>query len=462
MAIATIEKPTTQALARERLAIYGEFIHGWKAHAHHLRWIEALEDESIRRLLIIAAPAAAKTFWVGVGYSGWKIGKNPNTHLGYITYSDVVAFGRSTAIRDTLLTPRYQAVFLGVEPDEGKGWSQSHWYVKRPETGDVHPTLRACGLGSSIIAFRFDELICDDLCTQGNTQTDYLRDQSWAWWQSTLMTRLTPGGRVVYIGTRWHENDLPAHLMEQVDAKGKPLWKVLHIPAIDDGNSYWPEFWPIERLLEKKEEMGSDAFNCQYQGMPVAPGGNIFRWFHEYTELPELKAIVQFWDTAFSAKQQADYSACTTWGYGKDGLIYCLGAYQERLDFPDVCQKALELYNDYKQDGVRRYAFIEARASGPSIAQELARQSMVPLVEVGYKGNEDKVARANSVVGLFENGKVRFPKKHSAWKQTLISQLKAFPRSTKDDLVDSTVGAIIQIKDRIGRPPLKPRALVLP
>lgn len=459
MTIATAQKPTIQTLARERLSVYGELVHGWKAQRHHLEWIEALEDESIKRLLIIAPPASAKTEWVGIIYSDWKVGKNPNKHLGYITHADLVSFGRSTAVRDIMMTSRYQTVFPGIEPDEGKGWSQSHWYVKRKDVGDPHPTFRACGLGSAIIAFRFDELICDDLCTQGNTQTQAERDKSWAWWQSTLLTRLTPDGRVVYIGTRWHEDDLPGHIMGQ---KG---WKVIHIPALDENEkSYWPEEWPTERLLAVKseDEMGSDAFNCQYQGMPVAPGGNIFRWFKEYTELPELRATVQFWDTAFSAKQQADYSACTTWGYGKDGLIYCLGAYQERLDFPDLCRKVLSLYGEYKQDGVRPYAFIEERASGPSVAQEIARQSMVPLTLVAHRGNEDKVARANSVVGLFENEKVRFPKKHSVWKETLITQLKGFPRLKKDDLVDSTVGAIIQIKDRIGRPPLKPRPLRLP
>lgn len=451
MTTATAE--AIQELARERLAIYGELVHGWKAESHHKKWVKALEDESIRRLLIIAPPASAKTTWVGVAYPGWKLGKNPNMHLGYVTYSDVVSFGRSTAVRDTLMTPRYQAVFPGIEPDEGKGWSQSHWYVKRRDTGDVHPTFRACGLLGSIIAFRWDELICDDLCTQGNTQTDYLRDQSWAWWEQTLLTRLAPGGRVVYIGTRWHEDDLPSRLMQQSDLNGDPVWTVIHTPAIDeDINSYWPEFWPIDKLLEKKKEMGSDAFSCQYQGRPVATGGNIIRWFQEYDRLPALRAKVHFWDTAYLGKETADYSACTSWGYGDDGLIYCLGAYQDRLEFPELCDAIQALYDqDHPQ-----YVFVEARASGSSAFQEIRRRTALPVIPVNWKGNQDKVARANSVAPHFESGKVRFPKNHSAWKAMLISQLKSFPRGRHDDLVDSAVGAILQIVERIGRPELEP------
>jgi len=449
---ATLKVEDIQRLARNKLAFYGEFVHSWKAMSHHLRWIEALEDESIRRLMIIQPPASAKTSWVGVAYSGWRIGKKPTRHLGYVTYSDVVSFGRSTAVRDTLLTPRYQLVFPGVEPDEGKGWSQAYWYVKRADTGDVHPTFRACGLLGSIIAFRFDELICDDLCTQGNTQTEYLRDQTWAWWQSTLMTRLTPDGRIIYIGTRWHEDDLPARLMEQGG------WEVIHVPALEDGTSYWPEFWPTERLLAKKEEMGSDAFECQYQGRPVAVGGNIFRWFSTYSQKPAMRATVQFWDTAYSQKQGADYSACTTWGYDDQGFIDALGAFQDRLDFPELCQAVQALYERDKPN----YVFAEAKASGMSVFQEIRRQTGIPIIPVDFKGRQDKIARANSVAPYFENGKVRFPEKYSPWKDMLICQLKAFPRGKYDDLVDSAVGAIIEIVDRVARPELEPIPMEIP
>jgi len=443
---ATLQPTELQQAARSRLAVYGELVHRWKAHAHHRQWIEALEDESIKRLLIIAPPASAKTSWVGVAYSGWKIGKNSTTHLGYITYSDVVSFGRSTAVRDTLLSPRYQLVFPGVEPDEGKGWSQSHWYVKRAETGDVHPTFRACGLLGSIIAFRFDELICDDLCTQGNTQTSYLRDQSWSWWEQTLLTRLSPGGRVIYIGTRWHENDIPARLMQQEG------WKIIHIPALEGNQSYWPEFWPLEALVQKREEMGSDAFSCQYQGKPVAASGNILRWFQEYEHLPPLRAKIHFWDTAYLAKEQADYSACVSLGYGNDGLIYVLGAYQDRLEFPELCD-AIQALADQDHP---TYIFVEARASGTSAFQEIRRRTALPIISVNYAGNTDKTARCHSVAPHFESGKVRFPQGYMPWKEILISQLRSFPRGGHDDLVDAMVGGVLQIVERIGRPDLEP------
>ena len=126
----------------------------------------------------------------------------------------------------------------------------------------------ACGLLGSIIAFRWDELICDDLCTQGNTQTDYLRDQAWAWWEQTLLTRMAPNGRVVYIGTRWHEDDIPARLMQQTKPNGKPVWSRDYLTVADGDTSYYElsfrsESRPVGRDNPRKYHMWSGTISVE-------------------------------------------------------------------------------------------------------------------------------------------------------------------------------------------------------
>lgn len=47
-----------------------------------------------------------------------------------------------------------------------------------------------------------------------------------------------PGGKVVLVMTRWHENDLAGHLLKQQEAS--PLadkWSVVRIPAINTAES---------------------------------------------------------------------------------------------------------------------------------------------------------------------------------------------------------------------------------
>jgi hypothetical protein len=60
--------------------------------------------------------------------------------------------------------------------------------------------------------------------------------------RSTLMTRLHPGGSVVVIGTRWHEQDLIGTLL----AEEPDRWRHINIPAIAEAGI--PTRWTARRL----------------------------------------------------------------------------------------------------------------------------------------------------------------------------------------------------------------------
>ena len=62
--------------------------------------------------------------------------------------------------------------------------------------------------------------------------------------------------------------------------------------------------------------------------------------------MPILKHVIQSYDTAFSKKETADYSAITTWGIFKpeDGApdaIMLIDAIRGRFDFPELKAVAL-------------------------------------------------------------------------------------------------------------------------
>ncbi|WP_159079776.1 hypothetical protein [Methyloceanibacter sp. wino2] len=61
--------------------------------------------------------------------------------------------------------------------------------------------------------------------------------------------------------------------------------------------------------------MGSLDFAAQYQQQPVAPSGNLIKWswFPLYDDPPAWQSgdkLIVSWDTAMSASELADYSAC--------------------------------------------------------------------------------------------------------------------------------------------------------
>jgi predicted phage terminase large subunit-like protein len=153
--------------------------------------------------------------------------------------------------------------------------------------------------------------------------------------------------------------------------------------------------------------------------------------------------VIQSWDTAFLAKETADYSACTTWGIFSDkndeSNIILLDALQERLEFPDLKTRAYDMYKEYDPDAF----IVEAKASGSPLIFELRRMG-IPVSEYTPGRGRDKIARVNAVSDLFSSGKVWAPK--TRWAEKVIEEFAAFPVGDYDDLVDSSTQALLRFR----------------
>jgi phage terminase large subunit-like protein len=119
--------------------------------------------------------------------------------------------------------------------------------------------------------------------------------------------------------------------------------------------------------------------------------------------LPILKHVIQSYDTAFSKKETADYSAITTWGIftphesGPDAIML-LDAIKGKYDFPELKMVALDQYKYWNPETV----IIEAKASGQSLLQEFRRMG-IPVMDYTPGRGQDKHSRVNATVLLFSN-----------------------------------------------------------
>jgi predicted phage terminase large subunit-like protein len=160
---------------------------------------------------------------------------------------------------------------------------------------------------------------------------------------------------------------------------------------------------------------------------------------------PQCDFIIQSWDTAFTKNERSDYSACTTWGVfylnenPDDPNIILLDAHKERLEFPELKAKALEMYKEWEPDAF----VIEAKAAGSPLIYELRRMG-IPVSEFTPTRGNDKIARMNSVTDLFSSGKVWAPSRR--WADEVMEEMAAFPNSEHDDLVDSSTQALIRFR----------------
>jgi hypothetical protein len=71
----------------------------------------------------------------------------------------------------------------------------------------------AAGVGTGIAGFRADGAVIDDpVRSREDADSERVRDKTWDWYKSDLLTRLRPGGWVILIQTRWHEDDLAGRI----------------------------------------------------------------------------------------------------------------------------------------------------------------------------------------------------------------------------------------------------------
>jgi predicted phage terminase large subunit-like protein len=202
-------------------------------------------------------------------------------------------------------------------------------------------------------------------------------------------------------------------------------------------------------LTAVRASIPPSKWNAQYQQNPTGEENAIIKreWWKlwEKPAVPQLEFVIQSYDTAFSKKQTADYSAITTWGvfYPNEGgsgpNLILLDSKKGRWDFPELKEVALDQYNFWEPDTV----IIEAKASGTPLTQELRRMG-IPVTPFTPSRGADKFTRMHSCAPVFESGIVWCPETNFA--DEVMEECAAFPNGEHDDLADSMTQAILRFR----------------
>ena len=227
-------------------------------------------------------------------------------------------------------------------------------------------------------------------------------------------------------------------------------WEVVEFPAIlPSGNPLWPEFWEKDALLGIKASLPVSKWSAQWQQTPTASESAIIKrdWWQpwEQDKIPPLKYVMQSYDTAFSKKESADYSAITTWGVfnplegGPDHIIL-MDAQRGRWSFPELKEIAYDEHEYWEPDMV----IIEAKATGQPLIDEL-RLKGIPALGFSPGRGKDKVTRMHLVAPLFEAGVVWYPM-DKKFPEEVIEEVVSFPYGDNDDYCDSMTLALMRFR----------------
>jgi len=440
--------------ARERENSHGDFLEFvkrvWPAFIegnHHRVMADAfnrIASGELKRLIINMPPRHTKSEFASHLFPAWYLGRFPDRKVIQTAHTAELAVGFGRKVRNLVGSEDYARIFSGVSLSADSK-AAGRWNT------NVGGDYFAIGVGGAVTGKGADILIVDDPHSeQEAAQNDpSVYDKTYEWYTSGPRQRLQPGGAICLVMTRWSKKDLTGSILKaSIERGGSDEWEIIELPAIlPSGKPLWPGFWPLEQLEALKAELPVGKWSAQYQQDPTAEEGAIIKreWWKEWTKKdpPDCEFVIQSWDTAFLAKQTADYSACTTWGvfYNQDreANIILLDALQERLEFPDLKKRAYEMYKEYEPDA----CIVEAKAAGSPLIFELRRIG-IPVSEYTPGRGRDKIARVNAVSDLFHSGHVWAPKKR--WAEEVIEEFAAFPTGDHDDLVDSSTQALLRFR----------------
>ncbi|MEQ8930949.1 MAG: phage terminase large subunit, partial [Nitratireductor sp.] len=210
------------------------------------------------------------------------------------------------------------------------------------------------------------------------------------------------------------------------------------------GEVLLPDHMDEAAFEAKRREIGSRAFEAQYQQSPTPAGGSIIRpvWFGTTPanlRRDDYEAIVQSWDTASVPGESNDYSVCTTWGL-KGNYIDLLDVYRGQHLYPELLQAAIKL----RQTWAPHLIVVETQDVGRSLYADLMRQNHRGVR--GFSPRDDKVQRMSSQSVKLERREGRLPL-NAPWKEAFLAEAAAFPNGKYDDQVD-TMSQLLRTLDR--------------
>ena len=375
------------------------FLPNWhiEAMAYALQRVARGEN---KRLIITLPPRSSKSLCASIALPAFIHGHDPTRCMICVSYSELLARKHANDYRALMRSNLYRRLFPGTRISDSK---DTELEVATTEGGfrlatSVGGTLT--GRGGSLI-------IIDDPLKSQDAHSESAREALKQWYANTLLTRLDnkTEDAIIVVMQRLHMDDLVGHLLEQGG------WTHLNLPAIAEtkariqlgpgrfhlrriGDVLHPEREPRSVLDELRLSMGSADFNAQYQQQPVPPGGELIKWswFPFYNDPPGWQPgdrIIVSWDTAMTAKDLSDYSACVVLQV-RGETVYVLDVAREQLEYPDLRRRVIDLHLRWRHRANDYALLIENKGSGMSLIQDL-KQEHVRAIAVDPVG--DKIMR---------------------------------------------------------------------
>jgi predicted phage terminase large subunit-like protein len=230
-----------------------------------------------------------------------------------------------------------------------------------------------------------------------------------------------PGGAIILIQTRWHEDDLAGRLLDS-------SWDVLSLPALaedDDpyrqvGEALWPAWYNREVLEKTRTVVGDREWSALYQQEPQADEGAYFKreWIRYYQDIPENLTYWGGSDYAVTANG-GDYTVHGVIGVTADQDLYLVDWWRQRETTEVWIEAFLNLARQWKPVLWGEESGQILKSLDPFITRRM-RETHTYVTREQFVPSRDKATRARAIQGRMSMGKVFLPAEAS-WTAELVT-----------------------------------------
>ena len=389
--------------------------------------------------MIFEPPRHGKSEMVTVRYPIYRLHRDPEMRIIVGAYSQMLANKFSRKGRRLAQATLNVGDRLAVED-----WETS-----------AGGGLRAIGVGGGITGQGGQLIMIDDpVKSREEAESATYRERVYDWYTDDLYTRLEPGGAIVLIMTRWHEDDLAGRILASEDG---PNWTVVSLPAEaeeDDplgrkvGEALCPERYPLPMLQRIRTVLGSRSYSALYQQRAQPPEGGMFKylWFNRIAakEAPkQYDVLVRYWDKA-GTQDGGDYTAGVLMGRKAD-RYYVLDVARGQWSTHNREEKMKETaHRDASTYVDSPIIWIEEEPGSSGKDSSLATITNLAGFPVhAERATGDKAVRAEPFAAQCEAGNVFIAK--GAWNGAYLDEMCAFDSGAYDDQVDGSSGAFNKV-----------------
>jgi predicted phage terminase large subunit-like protein len=394
------------------------------------------------RLMLFMPPRHGKSTLASVAFPAWHLGRNPQHEFISCSYSGSLAMAFSRKVRGLLREDGFKSAFrtrLDPQSQSAEAW------LTTSGGGFV-----AAGVGGGITGKGAHILVIDDpVKNRDDAESSNARESTWDWYTSTAYTRLAPGGGVLVILTRWHDDDLAGRLLKAAADNGEQ-WEVVNYPAraeVDEqyrkaGEALHRERYDEDALTRIEKAVGPRDWSALYQQNPVADDGDYFtRDMIQYYDREDIDhdrmKFYCAWDLAIGKNDRNDYTVGIVVGVDEYDEMFVVDIVRGRFDGFELVEQILDLYELWKPSiiGIEK-GHIEM-ALGPFLEKRVRERGLYEAYFKDLKtGRRDKEARARAIQGRMQQGMVFLPKDEN-FTGPLVAELLRFPNGVHDDQVDA-------------------------